>query len=173
MTDYTSILDYLRPRATEGDIVEVGALVGNGTRILAEAFPHKKVIALDCFDIYKDAAANQDGIKMSQFYETELAGRDQEELFIRNTAGLTNVVVRKGDSTSYHHKGGAVFLTLIDGGHTPEVLKKDYKNAIKHKSAYIAFHDYNHDLPEVTKTLDELTAGMERHVLPGWLIVMP
>lgn len=171
MTDYVSILEFLRPRVTNGDIVEVGAFIGEGTRQLAESFPSKQVVALDCFDIHKDTAANQDGIKMSQFYETELQGRDQELTFLQNIAHLKNVTVRKGDSTTYKHKG-AVFVTVIDGGHTAAVLTKDFKNAVKN-SAYIAIHDYNHDIPAVTQTVDELSAGMERHVLPGWLIVMP
>lgn len=171
MNDYTVLLAFMRPRVEPGDIVEIGAFAGNGTRQLCEAFPSKTIHAVDIFDIYFDPTANAAGIPMSKFYEGELQGRDQIEVFKENTKAVENVVVHKRDSTKYKPKN-PIWLTIIDGGHSAAVLKKDIKNALK--SRYIAFHDYRHDIPEVTATIDELTADWTRYEIGStYLVVEP
>ncbi len=170
MNDYSSVLTFMRPRSVEGDIVEIGAFVGKGTRQLCEAFPNKTVYAVDIFDIHADETANMSGTPMSKFYEDELAGRDQAEVFLENTKGLENLVVVRGDSTKVKFPKSPLFLTIIDGGHSPEVLKKDFKKAAK--SAFVAFHDYRHDLPEVTAAIDEITEGMERYEIGNTFLVV-
>lgn len=170
MNDYSSVLAFMRPRSVEGDIVEIGAFVGKGTRQLCEAFPNKTVYAVDIFDIYADETENMGGIAMSKFYEGELQGRDQFEVFTENTRGLENLVVVRGDSTKVKFPKSPLFLTIIDGGHSPEVLKKDFKKAAK--SAFVAFHDYKHDLPEVTAAIDEITEGLERYEIGNTFLVV-
>lgn len=168
MNDYSTLLAFMRPRTAPGDIVEIGAFVGLGTRQLCEAFPNKTIHAVDIFDIHFDTTVNTSNVPMSKFYEDELAGRSQRDVFAENTAGLTNLVVKQCNSIKFKPTG-EVFLTIIDGGHSPAVLKKDFKNA--KKSKYIAFHDYKHDLPEVTQTIDELTEGLERYEIGNTFLV--
>ncbi len=169
MNDYSVLLSFILPRKVEGDIVEIGAFVGLGTRQLCEAFPKKTVHAVDIFDIYADPTANMGGIAMSKFYEGELQGRDQLEVFQANTKGLENLVLFKGDSAKFKYPK-EVFLTIIDGGHSPAQLKKDFKKA--KESAFVAFHDYKHDLPEVTAAIDELTGEMERYEIGNTFLVV-
>lgn len=169
MNDYSTLLAFMRPRAEDGDIIEIGAFKGLGTRQLCEAFPDKTVVAVDVFDIYFDKSANVSGTPMSRFYEDELDGHDQAELFMQNTKGLENLIVHRGDSTKYRPKRN-VWLTIIDGGHSAAVLKKDIKNSMK--SRYIAFHDYKHDIPEVTQTIDELTEGWARYEIGSTFLVV-
>jgi hypothetical protein len=169
LSDYTSLIDFLRPRQSYGCVVEIGALIGCGTRQLAEVWPYKIIWAVDIFDIHHDPTKNQEGVSMSSFYESELAGYGQMEKFVMNTRDLYNVKVFRGDSRDFPKPGEYVFLTIIDGEHTPEAVRRDFE---KFKdSKFIAFHDYRHDLPEITKAIDEITEGLERHVLPGWCIV--
>ena len=168
LSDYGELLEWIKPLKTPGMIVEIGGLIGNGTRQLAEAFPEKAVWVVDTFDIYTDKTANADGVPMSKFYESELAGRSQRELFDENTKGLANVMVFEGNSRDFRI-WEQVFLTIIDGEHTAEAVRQDFENA--RRSRFIAFHDYNHDIPELTKAIDEITEGMQRHVLPCWLVV--
>lgn len=170
LSDYTSLIDFLRPRQTVGCIVEIGALIGNGTRQLAEAWPYKTIWAVDTFDIHTDKTTNQDGVSMTSFYETELAGRYQMQAFIENTRGLPNIQTFKGNSKDFTKPNDFVFLAVIDGEHTPEAVRRDFEK-LRH-SKFIAFHDYQHDIPELTKAIDEITHGLERHVLPGWCIVI-
>ena len=153
-----------------GCIVEIGVLVGNGTRQLAQAFPYKKIWAVDVFDIETDKTTNQEGVPMRRFYETELAGQNQFDAYMKNVNGYLyqNVTTFRGLSKDFKPEE-YVFLAIIDGGHSPEDVKQDFKNL--KGSKYIAFHDYNHDIPELTKAIDEITEGLERHVLPGWLII--
>ena len=171
MNDYTVLLDFMRGRIEDGDIVEIGAFKGVGTRQLAEAFPDKIIHSVDVFDIHFDKAKNMGGIPMSKFYEDELGGRDQLVVFQENTRGLENVVRHETDSTKFEPED-EVWLTIIDGGHSTAVLKKDIKNAMM--SRYIAFHDYKHDLPDVTKTIDKMTEGWTRYEIGStWLVVEP
>ncbi len=168
MNDYSTLLAFMHPRTDEGDVIEIGVLAGKGTRQLAEAFPGKTIVAVDIFDIYADSTPNTAGTPMSQFYEDELQGRDQIAVFNENTKGLENILVHKGDSIKYKPKR-KVWLTIIDGGHSASVLKKDIKNSLK--SRYIAFHDYKHDIPEVTRTIDELTEGWARYEIGSTFLV--
>lgn len=173
LSDYTPLIEWLRPRQTVGCIVEIGVLVGNGTRQLAEAWPYKVVWAVDIFDIHHDKTKNQDGVPMSSFYESELNGQYakwQFQAFTHNTQNFLNVRVFCGNSKDFPKPREFAFLTIIDGEHTGEAVRRDFE---KFKdSKFIAFHDYNHDIPELTKAIDEITKGLERHVLPGWLIVI-
>ena len=170
LSDYTPLLEWLKPRQTVGCVIEIGALVGNGTRQLAEAYPYKTIWAVDVFDIRHDGTANQDRTPMSSFYESELAGRDQVDLFQENVRGLPNVRMFMGLSRDFPKPAEFVFLAIIDGEHTPEAARRDFEKVQSAK--FIAFHDYRHDLPELTKAIDEITQGLERHVLPGWCVVI-
>lgn len=169
MNDYSSLLTFMRTRCEAGDIVEIGAFVGKGTRQLCEAFPNKRVYAVDVFNIDFDPTVNMSGIPMSKFYTGELQGHDQLEVFLENTRGLENLILFQGESAKFKYVT-PVWLTILDGGHSPEIVKKDYRKAVK-KSKYIAFHDYKHDIPSLTLTIDELTDGLERYEIGNTFLV--
>lgn len=168
LSDYTPLLEWLRGRETYGDVVEIGVLIGDGTKQLLQAFPNRVVWAVDTFDIYADTTKNEYGVGMYQFYKDELGGRNQYEAFESNVGIPANLRVFIGFSEDFIAPEN-IFLSIIDGGHDPDIAKQDYRN-LSH-SKFVAFHDYRHDLPELTKAIDEVTEGKERHVLPGWLIV--
>lgn len=170
LSDYTSMIEWIKPRQCTGVIVEIGVLIGNGTKQLAQAFPYKKIWAVDVFDIETDPTANQEGVLMRSFYASELEGRNQYEAYLENISGYLYQNIQTFVGLSQDFKTNEyIFLAIIDGGHSPDAVKKDFENL--KESKYIAFHDYNHDIPELTKAIDEITEGMERHALPGWLIV--
>lgn len=153
---YRHVLDFLRGKGQPGNILEIGVLIGDGTRELAEAYPERTVYALDIFDIEADKAATAEGTPVAKFYREALAGRDQWRTFAERTAGLRNVTAIVGDSRDEEWPEGDLFLVVIDGGHAKEVVEHDLRQAIRRQAAYIAVHDYNHDLPEVTKVVNRL-----------------
>lgn len=156
MSTYRHVLAFLRGKEKPGNILEIGVLMGEGTRQLAEAYPERTVYALDIFDIEADQAVNSSGTPMVQFYREALAGRDQWRTFAEHTAGLRNVTAIVGDSREADWPEGDLFLIVIDGGHAKEVVEHDLRQAIWCQAAYIAVHDYNHDLPEVAKVVNRL-----------------
>lgn len=153
---YRHVLAYLRGKERPGDVLEIGVLVGEGTRELAEAYPERTVYALDIFDIEADKTVTADGGRVAELYRTALAGRDQWSAFAESTAGLRNVTAIAGDSRDEEWPEGDLFLVVIDGGHSREVVEHDLRQAIRRRARYIAVHDYNHDLPEVTKVVNRL-----------------
>lgn len=173
LSTYQPLLDYLKRQPYwGGDILEIGALVGEGTRQLAQAYPDKTVWALDIFDIEADTTVTQDGQALVELYRGELGGKTQEQAFADNTSGLDNVRVIKGDSRCADFPPTRLFLVIIDGGHSPAVVANDWGRAAMRAPRFIAFHDYKHDLPEVTEIIDVLTEGLERVELgSAWLVV--
>lgn len=171
LSDYSELLAWVTPRVNFGDVVEVGVLIGNGTRQLADAFPMKTIWAVDTFDIGTDPTKNQDGVPMRSFYESELKGRDQLTLFRENVSGWKYLQVRTfiGRSSDFPAPP-EIFLSIIDGGHSPADVQADYEK-LQH-SRFVAFHDYKHDMPELTQAIDAIAEGKKTHVLPGWLIII-
>lgn len=158
----------MRQNEYPGDIVEVGVLIGSGTAHLSRSYPERSIWAVDVFDIYHDTTKNQDGVSMWKFYETELSGQNQFDLYLENIKEARNVKTYVGSSETFAPPDN-IWITILDGEHTPEAVEQDYKKFWR--SRFVAFHDYNHDIPELTIAIDKITKGKERHVLPGWLII--
>ncbi len=174
LSTYAPLIEYLKHTPDwAGDILEIGALVGHGTRQLAEAWPDRLVWALDVFDTDYDKTLTQDGLVLAELYRRELPpGVAQRAAFDHNTADLPNVRVIVGDSRDATFPPGRLWLVIIDGGHSPGVVLSDWFRAAGRGPRYVAFHDYRHDLPEVTRVIDAVTEGLERVELSSaWLVV--
>lgn len=161
---YEVLVDFMRDRALqelEGDLVEIGAFMGGGTAKLAEfAREHgKKVYAVDIFDPRRDSTPDTSGARMCDIYEAFLQGRSQLEVYREATHGLDNITTIDKDSRDVRFPEGQKFVFgFIDGNHHPEYVRNDFHlvwgNLVP--GGALGFHDYNFDLPEVTRTIDEL-----------------
>jgi SAM-dependent methyltransferase len=145
----------------EGDVLEIGALLGGGTAKLcgwlARRAPEKRVIAIDVFDPSFDPTATVEGWKMSELYAATLRERDQRKLFDQVTAGCGNLVVVAGDSTTVEIPADRLAFAMVDGSHMAEHVRSDFERVWERLSpgGIAAFHDYGGDLPGVTHTLHE------------------
>jgi SAM-dependent methyltransferase len=145
----------------EGDVLEIGALLGGGTAKLCGWFarrsPEKRVIAIDVFDPSFDPTATAEGWKMSELYAATLRERDQRKLFDQVTAGCRNLVVVAGDSTTVEIPADRLAFAMVDGSHIAKHVHSDFERVWERLSpgGIAAFHDYGGDLPGVTHTLHE------------------
>lgn len=150
----------------EGDVLEIGALLGGGTAKLCGWFagraPSKRVIAVDVFDPAFDPTTTVDGWRMSDLYAAGIRERDQREVFDEVTSGCANLVVVTGDSTRVEIPARRLAFAFVDGSHVAEHVRSDFERAWERLSpgGIAAFHDYGGDLPDVTRTLD---ACVDRH----------
>lgn len=148
-----------------GDFVEVGALFGSGTRILASYLKRfcrdKKLYVIDVFDLDFDATVSSGGLVMKELYNTWLKDTgipSQWLLYLAAIHGLGNVVTLREDSRKVVLPARQVAFAFIDGNHSAEYVESDF-NMIWERLApggSIAFHDYGGDLPHVTAKIDEL-----------------
>ena len=175
---YEVLLDEMeryRIDAVEGDVLEIGALLGGGTATLcgwlARHAPGKRVITVDIFDPASDDTVTVDGWTMSELYALRLAGRDQRELFDEVTAGCRNLVVVEGDSTAVEIPVGRLAFAIIDGSHVPADVRTDFETVWSRLSpgGIVAFHDYGGDLPEITRTLHELVGEHAAELTRVWM----
>jgi hypothetical protein len=147
-----------------GDIIEIGAFRGGGTYKLAKFLQgqgsQKKVYTIDCFDIQFDQTQNSEGRAMAQLYRETLGDGSQRKVFDRVTAGVPNIVVIAGDSKAVELPAETVCFGFIDGNHSDEYVLSDFYLVWRKLSlgGVIAFHDYAHDLPNVTSMIDQLCA---------------
>ena len=161
---YEILLDYIREKALQkldGDLIEIGAYVGGGTVKLARFAGKydKKVYAVDIFKPGADRTETPAGVKMSDIYEAFLEGRGQFEVYRETTRGFDNIVTIKEDSKSVRFpKEQGFMFGFIDGNHHPDYVKNDFdivwSNLVP--NGVLGFHDYNFELPEVTKAIDNL-----------------
>jgi hypothetical protein len=167
LTDHSPLIAWMKEHEADGAIVEFGALVGEGAVQFVRAFPRRTVYTIDNFDIYSDPTDNLAGL-----YEGHLRGRGQREVFDEIAGGFPDIVLLEGDSKKVTIPAGEIFFALIDGNHTPEYVRSDFKKVAK-RARYVAFHDYRHDLPEVTATIDELLnrGGFDFDVTAQYCIV--
>jgi SAM-dependent methyltransferase len=158
----------------EGDVLEIGALLGGGTAKLAgwfaRAAPAKKVIAVDVFDPELDATTTAEGWTMSALYEQALGGRDQRAIFDEITSGCTNLVVVAGSSTSVDIPAKQLAFAIVDGSHVPEHVRSDFRRVwdLLAPGGAVAFHDYGANLPEVTHALHECIGRQAREIARIW-----
>lgn len=120
------------------------------------------MLAVDVFDPDKDLTMNNLGFTMAQYYQTameEYSGISQEEIFDNETRACGNVIKIKNDSMCIDELPvRSVCFAFIDGNHDPEYIRNDFYLAWNKLSSRgcIAFHDYEGDIPESTKTIKEL-----------------
>jgi hypothetical protein len=159
---YEGLLDEIerhRLDAVDGDVLEIGPLLGGGTAKLCGWFgrtsPHKRVIAIDVFDPGFDPTTTMQGWTMGELYADFIGGRDQRTVFDDVTRGCENLVVIAGDSTSVELPTDRLAFAFVDGSHVPEDVRSDFELVWARLSAggIAAFHDYGGDLPGVTHTL--------------------
>lgn len=145
-----------------GDVVEIGAFCGGGTytvaSFLARRSFQKTVYVIDCFNTEFDKTECTAGVQMAQLYAGILNGRSQREVFRRVTGGLKNIVVIEDDSKLVRLPTELVCFAFVDGNHSPEYVRNDFELVWRKlvPEGVVAFHDYGHDLPQVTSALDDL-----------------
>lgn len=145
----------------EGDVLEIGALLGGGTAKLCRWFarqaPDKRVITIDVFSPDFDPTTTVEGWKMSDLYTSAIDGLDQRSLFDEVTSGCSNLTVVAGDSTSVAVPSDRLAFAFVDGSHVPDDVRSDFELVWSRLApgGIAAFHDYGGDLPGVTHTLNE------------------
>lgn len=147
MATYDHLIDLIAA-CPPGAILEIGAFIGEGTKQLLQT--GRKVIVVDTFKAKDDPVCGE-------MYRGWLNDRDQRHLFDDNTRGYSNLLVITGDSL-YVQIYDKVAFTFIDGGHEPKYVISDFFLAygLTVPGGKIVFHDYGHDLPEVTQAIDNL-----------------
>jgi hypothetical protein len=178
---YHTLLDYVercRLYSVEGDVAEIGAFMGGGTRKLAKFFKRyaKTVIVVDVFDPTFDHTLNERGEAMSDIYQRILGNRDLRGIFNKKVAGLTNVIVHPIDSQQIFFNGTHKFcFSFIDGNHDPSYVKSDFEHLWKKtvRGGVVALHDYGGDLPQVTQAIDSLIREHEVEIDIGKIKKMP
>lgn len=161
---YDILLQYIQRHCLyklPGDIAEIGAFMGGGTRKLGEFFKGygKKIIVVDLFDPSYDNTENERGEAMSSIYRLILGNRDLMGIFSKNIARLKNVVVYRTDSKKMiFNDDMRLCFSIIDGNHDPSYVKNDFKLLWEKtvNGGAVALHDYGGDLPQVTSAIDSL-----------------
>jgi SAM-dependent methyltransferase len=161
---YEVLVEFMEKRGLqklEGDIIEIGAFMGGGTAKLAKFGQKcgKKVYAVDIFDPGNDKTPDKNGVKMCDIYQAFLQGRSQLEVYQQTTHAFDNIATINMDSKKVSfHKGQKFIFGFIDGDHQPDYVRNDFnliwRNLVPGGS--VGFHDYNFDLPEVTRAIDGL-----------------
>ena len=162
--DYEDLVDFVKKRELqklEGDIIEIGAFMGGGTVKLAKFAQKygKKVYAIDTFDPGSDETEDIKGNKMCDIYKALLQGRSQREVYQQITRDFDNIITITQDSKEVKFSKEQNFIFgFIDGNHQPEYVRNDFYiiwlNLVS--GGALGFHDYDYDLPEVTKAIDGL-----------------
>jgi len=146
-----------------GDIIEVGAFIGGGTRKLAQYFKQygKKVYAIDVFNPYADLTTNANGVSMADVYIHRLSklGLSMFQAYWFNVGKMSNVVTIPLDSKKVRFPKTQRFcFGFVDGNHSPEYVVNDFYLVWNHLTpgGMVAFHDYGYNLPQVTNTINQL-----------------
>jgi len=163
LVGYESLLDWImqnRIYTLDGDVVEIGAFMGGGTVKLARFFGRygKKVYAVDIFDPSFDHTNNLNGSNMSSIYLEVLKGRNQEDVFRELTRRYSNIEVIKEDSKKVVLPCKEICFSFIDGCHDPDYVRNDF-HLVWDKTVsggVVGLHDYHGDLPQTTRTIDDL-----------------
>jgi hypothetical protein len=158
----------------EGDVLEIGPLLGGGTAKLCGWFARnsagKRVIAVDVFDPEFDPTTTAAGWKMRDLYAHFIDGRDQRAVFDDVTRGCENLAVVVGDSTSVAIPTERLAFAFVDGSHVPADVRADFERVWERLSAggVAAFHDYGGDLPDVSHTLHECIGEHASEIVRIW-----
>ena len=163
-----------RLERVEGDLLEIGALLGGGTMKLcgwcSRNARDKRVITIDVFDPEFDPTTTTQGWAMSELYAQSIGDRSQRSLFDEVTAGCDNLIVVEGDSTKVDFPTDRLAFAFVDGSHVAEDVHSDFERVWERLSGggIAAFHDYGADLPGVTHTLHERIGEHAREVARVW-----
>lgn len=177
-TGYEVLLEALeneRLAEVEGDVLEIGVLLGGGTaklcRWLAYHAPGKRVVAVDVFDPSFDPSTTREGWSMPKLYQARLAGRDQRAVFDEVTAGCVNLTVVAGDSTAVDLPLSRLAFAFVDGSHVPHAVSTDFETVWSRLApgGVAAFHDYGGDLPDLTRTLHERIGAHAGEIARLWV----
>jgi SAM-dependent methyltransferase len=158
----------------EGDVLEIGALLGGGTAKLcgwfADRAAGKRVIAVDAFDPALDPTTTVDGWKVGDLYAAALRERDQREVFDLVTSRCGNLEVVVGDSTTVEIPADHFAFAFVDGSHVADHVRSDFERAWERLSpgGIAAFHDYGGDLPGVTRTLHRCIGRHAEEIARVW-----
>jgi len=159
----------------EGDVLEIGVLLGGGTyklcRYFARTAPDKRVYALDIFDPDFDVTTCDAGRRMADLYRDALQGRDQRSVFDEVTAGCRYLTVLAEDSARVELPVQRLCFAYVDGNHAPDYVRNDFELAWSRLSpgGIVGLDDYGRDLPQVTETVHRLVgehAGEIDHIWP-------
>ena len=174
---YETLLEEVERHAVanvEGDVLEIGALLGGGTAKLCEWFARnshgKRVIAVDVFDPSFDPTTTIEGWPMRELYAGALGGRAQREVFDSVTAACRNLVVVAGDSTNVDLPTDRLAFAFVDGSHVAEAVRADFNSVWQRLSpgGLVAFHDYGANLPGVTHTLHRCIGEHADEIVRVW-----
>lgn len=165
LVGYETLLDWVKQHKVDvlnGDVVEIGSFLGGGTAKLARYFGkrNKKVYAVDVFDPCFDHTQSLEGNSMSSLYSQVLKGRNQEDVFKATTRKYPNIVTIKDDSQKVTLPCREICFSFIDGCHDPDYVRNDF-HLVWDKTVpggAVGFHDYGGNLPQTTRTIDELIA---------------
>ena len=158
----------------EGDVLEIGALLGGGTAKLcgwcARHADGKRVITVDVFDPEFDPTTTMEGWAMGDLYASSLGDRSQRAVFDDVTRGAANLVVVVGDSTTVDIPAERLAFAMVDGSHVPAVVRSDFERVWERLSpgGVAAFHDYGGDLPGVTHTLHDCIGEHASEIARIW-----
>jgi hypothetical protein len=160
--------------AVEGDVLEIGALLGGGTAKLcgwcARRAPAKRVVTVDVFDPAFDPTTTLEGWAMTELYARAVGDRDQRAVFDAVTRGCTNLVVVDGDSTAVDVPADRLAFAFVDGSHAPDDVRADFETvwARLAPGGIAAFHDYAANLPALTATLHECIGRHAGEIARVW-----
>jgi hypothetical protein len=158
LANYKILTDFIKEKNINdmsGGFLEIGTFTGEGTAELAKV--SKKIIdTVDPFELSSDP-------DNTMLYEKflKLKNGTQLEQFKENTKHYDNIRLHIIDSIKYKHKTPLCF-TFIDGNHDEKHVNADFKTAWSNTviGGWVSFHDYKHDIPVVTQTIDKI---IEKH----------
>lgn len=145
-----ALIDLTQKASTlPGPIMEIGALFGFTTQLLATYKPaEKKLIAVECF------AWNPFGLSVEDH-------REFIHRVLRYNLTHSNTSIFAGTSRDFYrtYQGERPAMVFIDAGHFYEGVKEDIDWAVQMKIPVIAGHDYSELWPEVRRAVDEAFQG--------------
>ena len=130
----------------------------------------KKVYTIDVFQAAFDQTECALGDTMATIYRKSLRGRDQLTVYREITGSCKNLVTLVGDSAKVALPCERIAFGYVDGNHDPKYVRNDFDLIWSRLSpgGVIAFDDYGFDLPEVTKTIDELAMQASKSIARTW-----
>lgn len=169
---YETLIGYINKTGVcklEGDMLEIGAFMGGGTRKLACYCKdyRKNLFVIDVFDPSFDKTKNNRGQAMDWLYHKILGGRNLESLFAKNTIYEKNIIVYNQDSKKVNLPiNSKLCFSFIDGNHNPKYVESDFNLAWEKTvpRGIVSFHDYGGDLPQVTKAIQRVVNKNLEHI---------
>ncbi len=179
MSGYEILLDTIIQQKIyqlNGDFVEIGVFLGGGTyklsKLLEKLGVNKKIYAIDIFNPEFDKTVCTQGKTMSELYKKILKEKNQYEIYKEITKDCKNVVTLIGDSKKITILCEKIAFAYIDGNHSPEYVRNDFylvwDKVVSH--GVVAFDDYGYDLPQVTKTINQLIGEQSSNILKIWTV---